>query len=216
MRARACSVFKNASASGNPLTLGHWAESSERARVSVSGAQVWQRQWSSPKTSTGKIYIKHSPTAFFRPAFFGESRVEQVSLSEIRLDKLNLNHKVLKENLYSTDLCDTCKKYENTERTLIECPRCREEKNEIYKSVNQETEKKYPCSPSWNPNQRKPEISPFLFQENGSAGPEQQRIRESRVNTLVRIGYTAWGSPVQKPNQPNSVVKSPFSSKLVL
>nr|CAH0100571.1 unnamed protein product [Daphnia galeata] len=80
------------------------------------------------------LVILIAKLSFFRPAFFGESRVEQVSLSEIRLDKLNLNHKVLKENLYSTDLCDTCKKYENTERALIECPRCREEKNEIYKS----------------------------------------------------------------------------------
>ena len=45
-RARA-RVFKNESLSGNPLTLRHWAESSERARVSVSGAQavrLYQRE----------------------------------------------------------------------------------------------------------------------------------------------------------------------------
>ncbi|EFX76749.1 hypothetical protein DAPPUDRAFT_106649 [Daphnia pulex] len=41
--------------------------------------KMWQRQWSSPKTTT---------------AFFVESRAEQVSLSKIRLDKLNLNYKL--------------------------------------------------------------------------------------------------------------------------
>jgi hypothetical protein len=26
--------------------------------------KMWQRQWSSPKTTTGKLYIKHSPSYY--------------------------------------------------------------------------------------------------------------------------------------------------------
>ncbi|XP_045035776.1 uncharacterized protein LOC116932006 [Daphnia magna] len=111
----------------------------QKSRLEEHAKKTWQRQWSSPKTSAGKFYIKHSPTALFRPAFFGESRAEQLSLSRIRLDKLNLNYKLFKENLHPTGLCDTCKKYETTEHTLMECPRYGEERKEMYKRVNKKT-----------------------------------------------------------------------------
>ncbi|KZS08834.1 Uncharacterized protein APZ42_027089 [Daphnia magna] len=111
----------------------------KKSRIDEHAKKTWQRQWLSPKTSAGKFYIKHSPTALFRPAFFGESRAEQLSLSKIRLDKLNLNYKLFKENLHPTGLCDTCKKYETTKHALMECPRYGEERKEMYKSVNQKT-----------------------------------------------------------------------------
>lgn len=54
----------------------------------------WQERWASPTTSTGHFYLKHSAKATDRPAIFGETRAEQVSLSNrIRLDRLNLNSK---------------------------------------------------------------------------------------------------------------------------
>jgi hypothetical protein len=82
---------------------------------------MWQRQWSSPKTTTSKFYIKHFSTALLCPAFFGESRAEEVSLSKIRLDKLNLCHK-----LFNNETCTDGKK----------------ERKDTYKSIFQKTREK--------------------------------------------------------------------------
>jgi hypothetical protein len=101
--------------------------------------KIWQRQWASPKTSTGKFYIKHSPTASVRPSLFRETRNEQVFLSKIRLDKLNSNHKLFNENLHPTGLCESCRKSETTEHVLMECPRYGEERKDMHKSIFQKT-----------------------------------------------------------------------------
>lgn len=52
------------------------------------------------------------------------------------------------------------------------------------------------------PNQRNPQSSPIILQENGSSESEKQRIREPPAKTLARIGYT----PAQKPTQPTSLI----------
>jgi hypothetical protein len=135
--------------------------------------KMWQMQYSSPKTTSGKFYKKHSPTTLLCPAIFGESRSKQVTLSKVHFDKLNINHKRFQENLHPMGPSDTCYKSESTDHVLMEFPRYGEESRDIHKNISQITrEKKNPHVPS---NQRKPESSPNLFQENEPAGLEQQR-----------------------------------------
>ncbi|EFX68398.1 hypothetical protein DAPPUDRAFT_114604 [Daphnia pulex] len=107
--------------------------------------KMWQRQYSSPKTTSGKFCKKHSPTTLLCPAIFGESRSKQVTLSKVRLDKLNLKHKRFQENLHPMDPSDTCYKSESTDHVLMEFPRYGEERRDIHKNISQITrEKKNP------------------------------------------------------------------------
>lgn len=108
-------------------------------RLDEHTKKMWQRQYSSPKTATGKFCKKHSPTTLLCPDIFGESRSEKVLLSKVRLYKLNLNHKGFKENLHPMGPCDTCNKSESTEHVLMECPRYGEERRDMHKNISQNT-----------------------------------------------------------------------------
>jgi hypothetical protein len=52
--------------------------------------KMWQRQWSSPKTTTGKFYIKHSPTALFSPAFLWNREPSKCPSPKFALTSLTL------------------------------------------------------------------------------------------------------------------------------
>ncbi len=72
-RARA-RVFKNVSLSGNPLTFRHWAESSERARVSVSSARLCLQVLPLNRYLEGKNRVKFGSTRV-KPGFQIPTRV---------------------------------------------------------------------------------------------------------------------------------------------
>jgi hypothetical protein len=110
-------------------------------RLDKHAKKMWQRQWSSPKATTSKFYVKNFSTALLCPAFFRELRAEQVSLSKIRLDKLNLYHKLFNK--------ETCTNGKNKEKTHTR----------VY---FRKREKKYPWLPSKFPNQRNPKRFTFI------------------------------------------------------
>jgi hypothetical protein len=110
-------------------------------RLDKHAKKMWQRQWSSPKATTSKFYVKNFSTALLCPAFFMELRAEQVSLSKIRLDKLNLYHKLFNKETFTNG-----KKKEKTHTRVYFRKR----------------EKKYPWLPSKFPNQRNPKRFTFI------------------------------------------------------
>jgi ribonuclease HI len=56
----------------------------------------WQGLWDKPKTECGRFTHRHSPVVSRIASLFGQSRSEQVFLSQIRLDMLPLNYRLFK------------------------------------------------------------------------------------------------------------------------
>jgi hypothetical protein len=120
---------------GLPATMSIKPSVTTKKGLDEHTKKMWQRQYSSPKTTSGKFCKKHSPTTLLCPAIFGESRSKQVTLSKVHFDKLNLNHKRFQENLHPMGPSDTCYKSESTDHVLMEFPRYGEESRDIHKNI---------------------------------------------------------------------------------
>jgi hypothetical protein len=74
-------------------------------------------------------------------SLFGQSRSEQVFLSQIRLDMLPLNYRLFKRKKHPTGLCSNCdaEEKENVEHVLLACTAYAKEREEMVYVVSENT-----------------------------------------------------------------------------
>lgn len=101
----------------------------------------WQGLWDKPKTECGRFTNRHSPNVSRLASLFGQSRSEQVFLSQIRLDMLPLNYRLFKRKKHPTGFCSNCdaEEKENVEHVLLACPAHAKEREEMVYVVSENT-----------------------------------------------------------------------------